>query len=381
MSKRVIKVVSRDSALAMWQTNFVVDSLRKVTDQYEFEIVSLKTKGDKVLDVSLAKIGDKGLFTKELEDGLLSGEMDFAVHSLKDIPTVLPEGLQLSAMLTRHNPADVLISEKYDSFDALPQGAKVGTSSLRRKAQLLNKRPDLNIQDLRGNVNTRMRKLKEENFDGIILAAAGVEKRDFNTFGSRRGNDLVMARGTFANVRIKNLLTAGVEGGYTLYFGTQNVSEPDTEIAADCGTPTFIYDAGMAYKADGVPTIIIGGEDYGMGSSRDWAAKGTSLLGVRAVITKSFERIHRSNLIGMGVLPLNFANAADYDRVKDLKDATFSIVGLSNDMEPRSAATLVVTPAGAESFELPLVVRIDTPIEKEYFRAGGILQYVLTRYC
>lgn len=179
MSKRVIKVVSRDSALAMWQTNFVVDSLRKVTDQYEFEIVSLKTKGDKVLDISLAKIGDKGLFTKELEDGLLSGEMDFAVHSLKDIPTVLPEGLQLSAMLTRHNPADVLISEKYDSFDALPQGAKVGTSSLRRKAQLLNKRPDLNIQDLRGNVNTRMRKLKEENFDGIILAAAGVERMEW----------------------------------------------------------------------------------------------------------------------------------------------------------------------------------------------------------
>ena len=179
MSKRVIKVVSRDSALAMWQTNFVVDSLRKVTDQYEFEIVSLKTKGDKVLDVSLAKIGDKGLFTKELEDGLLSGEMDFAVHSLKDIPTVLPEGLRLSAMLTRHNPADVLISEKYDSFDALPQGAKVGTSSLRRKAQLLNKRPDLNIQDLRGNVNTRMRKLKEENFDGIILAAAGVERMEW----------------------------------------------------------------------------------------------------------------------------------------------------------------------------------------------------------
>lgn len=179
MNKRVIKVVSRDSALAMWQTNFVVDLLRKATDAYEFEIISLKTKGDKVLDVSLAKIGDKGLFTKELEDGLLSGEMDFAVHSLKDIPTELPEGLQISAMLTRHNPADVLISEKYDSFDALPEGAKVGTSSLRRKAQLLHKRPDLNIQDLRGNVNTRMRKLKEENFDGIILAAAGVERMEW----------------------------------------------------------------------------------------------------------------------------------------------------------------------------------------------------------
>ena len=216
---------------------------------------------------------------------------------------------------------------------------------------------------------------------GLFLAAHGVEKRDFNTFGSRRGNDLVMARGTFANVRIKNLMTAGVEGGYTLYFGERSVSAPDAAIDAPCGKPTFIYDAGMAYKADGVPTVIIGGEDYGMGSSRDWAAKGTNLLGVRAVITKSFERIHRSNLIGMGVLPLNFANPADYDRVKDLRDVTFSITGLSNELQPRGAATLVVKPAGAPAFELPLIVRIDTPIEKEYFRAGGILPYVLTRYC
>ncbi len=215
---------------------------------------------------------------------------------------------------------------------------------------------------------------------GQFLSSLGVTPRDFNTFGSRRGNDLVMARGTFANVRIKNLLASGVEGGYTLYFGAGQVAEPDTAVPAPCGKPTFIYDAGMAYKADGVPTIIIGGEDYGMGSSRDWAAKGTNLLGVRAVVTKSFERIHRSNLIGMGVLPLNFANAADYDRVKDLKDVTFSITGLHNDMAPRSAATLVVKPAGGEPFELPLIVRLDTPIEKEYFRAGGILPYVLSRY-
>ena len=216
---------------------------------------------------------------------------------------------------------------------------------------------------------------------GQFLSAQGVERRDFNTYGSRRGNDLVMARGTFANVRIKNLLTAGVEGGYTLYFGDSAVSAPDTTIDAPCGTPTFIYDAGMAYMKDGVPTIIIGGEDYGMGSSRDWAAKGTNLLGVKAVVTKSFERIHRSNLIGMGVLPLNFANPADYDRVKDLKDVRFSIIGLNNDMPARSAATLLVQPTGSEAFELPLIVRLDTPIEKEYFRAGGILQYVLTQYC
>ncbi len=178
--KKKIRVGSRDSVLAMWQTKFVIEQLQQVTDAYEFEIVSLKTKGDKILDVSLAKIGDKGLFTKELEVGLLQGEIDFAVHSMKDMPTVLPEGLQISSLLKRHNPADVLISEKYQSFAELPQGAKVGTSSLRRKAQLLHARPDLDIHDLRGNLQTRMRKMQEENFDGIILAAAGVERLNWH---------------------------------------------------------------------------------------------------------------------------------------------------------------------------------------------------------
>jgi len=180
MSKKVIKVGSRDSVLAMWQTNFVIEQLKKVTDDYDFEIVSLKTKGDKILDVSLAKIGDKGLFTQELESGLLSGEVAFAVHSMKDMPTELPEGLQMSAVLTRHDPSDALISDKYQSFAELPQGAKVGTSSLRRKAQLLNARPDLDIHDLRGNLQTRMRKMREENFDAIILAAAGVERLEWH---------------------------------------------------------------------------------------------------------------------------------------------------------------------------------------------------------
>lgn len=176
MSKKVVKVGTRDSILAMWQTQFVVDELKKVTDEYEFEIISLKTKGDKILDVALAKIGDKGLFTKELEVGLLAGEIDFAVHSMKDMPTALPEGLQISSMLKRHNPADAFVSDKYNSFMELPEGAKVGTSSLRRRAQLLHARPDLDIHDLRGNVQTRMRKMREENFDGIILAAAGLER-------------------------------------------------------------------------------------------------------------------------------------------------------------------------------------------------------------
>ncbi|MFR6291508.1 MAG: hydroxymethylbilane synthase [Peptococcaceae bacterium] len=178
--KKKIRVGSRDSVLAMWQTQFVIEQLQQVTDAYEYEIISLKTKGDKILDVSLAKIGDKGLFTKELEVGLLQGEIDFAVHSMKDMPTVLPEGLQISSLLKRHNPADVLISDKYQSFAELPQGAKVGTSSLRRKAQLLHARPDLDIHDLRGNLQTRMRKMQEENFDGIILAAAGVERLDWH---------------------------------------------------------------------------------------------------------------------------------------------------------------------------------------------------------
>lgn len=200
-----------------------------------------------------------------------------------------------------------------------------------------------------------------------------------NSFGSRRGNDRVMTRGTFANVRIKNLMVDGTEGGYTLYFGNRAVPAPDKEITPAAGTPAFIYDAAMAYAQDGVPLIVIGGEDYGMGSSRDWAAKGTNLLGVKAVITKSFERIHRSNLIGMGVLPLNFADKADYDRITPLKDATFSILGLNNGIAPRQQVTLRVQPADAEAFDVPVIVRIDTPIEKEYYLAGGILQYVLTQ--
>ena len=221
--------------------------------------------------------------------------------------------------------------------------------------------------------------IRETGPAGLYLQGMGVDRKDFNSFGSRRGNDRVMTRGTFANVRIKNLMVNGTEGGYTLYFGNRAVPAPDKEITPAAGTPAFIYDAAMAYAQDGVPLIVIGGEDYGMGSSRDWAAKGTNLLGVKAVITKSFERIHRSNLIGMGVLPLNFADKADYDRITPLKDATFSILGLNNGIAPRQQVTLRVQPADAEAFDVPVIVRIDTPIEKEYYLAGGILQYVLTQ--
>ena len=221
--------------------------------------------------------------------------------------------------------------------------------------------------------------IRETGPAGRYLKEKGVARVDFNSFGSRRGNDRIMTRGTFANVRIKNLMVDGVEGGYTLYFGKDAVPTPDKEIPATDGTPTFIYDAAQAYQKDGVPLIVIGGEDYGMGSSRDWAAKGTNILGVQAVIVKSFERIHRSNLIGMGVLPLTFVNKEDYDKIKNLKDATFSLTGLSDQLTPRQDVTLTVQPAGAPSFTLPLLLRLDTPVEVEYYRAGGILPYVLTQ--
>jgi aconitate hydratase len=205
--------------------------------------------------------------------------------------------------------------------------------------------------------------IKLDSPAGRYLVSENVTAGDFNSYGSRRGNDRVMTRGTFANVRIKNRMVPGIEGGVTTIAGETHA----------------IYDAAAVYQKDAVPTIIIGGEDYGMGSSRDWAAKGTNLLGVKAVITKSFERIHRSNLVGMGVLPCNFVKKEDYERVKDLGDATFDLVGIDNDLKPMQRASLRVHPANGPAFELPVIVRIDTPVEKDYYRAGGILPYVLTQ--
>jgi aconitate hydratase len=205
--------------------------------------------------------------------------------------------------------------------------------------------------------------IKKASPAGRFLEEKGVGFADFNSYGSRRGNDRIMTRGTFANVRIKNLMVPGTEGGVT------NIA----------GETKDIYDAAAVYQAVETPTIIIGGEDYGMGSSRDWAAKGTNLLGVKAVVTKSFERIHRSNLVGMGVLPCNFVNKDDYEKVKDLADATFDILGIDNDLKPMQQATLRVHKTDGTTLDLPIVVRIDTPVEKDYYRAGGILPYVLAQ--
>ena len=179
MRKKII-IGTRSSKLALWQADYIMERLQQQYPDVEIEKCLMTTKGDKILDAPLAKIGGKGLFTKELETAMLEGEIDIAVHSLKDMPVVVPEGLVITAITERENPGDALVSNKYNSFAELPEGAKIGTSSLRRKAQLLHARPDFNIQDLRGNVNTRLQKLESENFDAIILAAAGLKRLGFS---------------------------------------------------------------------------------------------------------------------------------------------------------------------------------------------------------
>jgi aconitate hydratase len=219
--------------------------------------------------------------------------------------------------------------------------------------------------------------IKKTSPAGKFLLEHGVAADDFNSYGSRRGNDRIMTRGTFANVRIKNLMVPGVEGGYTLYSGQRDVLAPDKEIKAKEGKPTFIYDACMAYKADGIPLIIFAGQEYGTGSSRDWAAKGTSLLGVKVVVAQSFERIHRSNLVGMGVLPLQFPDGVTAQTLGLTGSEVFDVLGLSDDIAPRQDVTLRITRKDGSVVDQTVKLRIDTPIEVDYFRHGGILPFVL----
>ena len=203
--------------------------------------------------------------------------------------------------------------------------------------------------------------IKADSPAGKYLMAHGVEKADFNSYGSRRGNHEVMIRGTFANIRLKNQLLDGVEGGFTRNF-------------LNNGEQTTIYEASMAYQAANIPLVILAGKEYGSGSSRDWAAKGTALLGVRAVIAESFERIHRSNLIGMGVLPLQFLDNQNCESLGITGSETFSISGVTELNNGRIPEFVTVT-AGTKEFQAK--VRIDTPGEADYYRHGGIMQYVL----
>jgi hydroxymethylbilane synthase len=176
-----LTIATRGSKLALWQSNYIKSVIELARPDIEVELKIVITSGDKILDVPLAKIGGKGLFLKEIEEALLAGEAQMAVHSLKDVPTVMPEGLLLSAITAREDVRDAMLSEKYSDILSLPQGAVVGTSSLRRRMQLVALRPDLVIKDLRGNVDTRIRKLKEGEFDAIILAAAGINRLGFAT--------------------------------------------------------------------------------------------------------------------------------------------------------------------------------------------------------
>ncbi|MCW8918167.1 MAG: hydroxymethylbilane synthase [Gammaproteobacteria bacterium] len=176
MNKKVIRIATRESLLALWQAEYVATALKSAHPGLEVELIKMKSQGDKILDVPLAKVGGKGLFTKELEEGLLAGDADIAVHSMKDVPMELPAGLHLPVICPREDPRDAFVSNSYKSLDELPQGAVVGTSSMRRQCQLLARRPDLEIKFLRGNVQTRLRKLDEGEYDAIILAGAGLKR-------------------------------------------------------------------------------------------------------------------------------------------------------------------------------------------------------------
>ena len=178
---RRIKIGTRASRLALWQAQFVAAELKKFFPELEIELVKVHTTGDKILDAPLAKIGGKGLFTKELELQMATGAIDLAVHSLKDVPTELPKGFQIAAITRRAQPFDAFVSNKFSTFDALPKNSVVGTSSLRRAAQILSLRPDLQIKNLRGNVETRLKKLDAGDFDAIILAAAGLERLGYSS--------------------------------------------------------------------------------------------------------------------------------------------------------------------------------------------------------
>ncbi|PYI97960.1 MAG: aconitate hydratase [Verrucomicrobia bacterium] len=215
--------------------------------------------------------------------------------------------------------------------------------------------------------------IKETSPAGKYLMSRGIQPRDFNSYGSRRGNDLVMTRGTFANVRIKNLMVPGTEGGVTKYFGPSRTGGSKNGE----GEQMSIFDAAMKYAETSTPLVILAGHEYGSGSSRDWAAKGTRLLGVKAVVAASFERIHRSNLVGMGVLPLQFPEGTTAQSLGLDGSEIFSITGLSDANKPGQNITLQIEAKGQSKRSVPLKLRIDTPIEIDYYKHGGILPFVL----
>ena len=324
------------------------------TMNHDFENDSLGTDKDGK-EVLLADIWPSAKEIQDVIDSSISSEMfkkDYATvfdgdHRWKSLDTPTGKTFEWDAQST--------YVRKPPYFDGMPAQPKPVTDiSGARVLAILGDSVTTDHISPAGNI-------KADSPAGKYLEAHGVARADFNSYGSRRGNHEVMIRGTFANIRLKNMLLDGVEGGFTRNF-------------LDSGAQSTIYDASVAYQAAGVPLVILAGKEYGSGSSRDWAAKGTALLGVRAVIAESFERIHRSNLIGMGVLPLQFTNGDTAQSLGLKGDETFAISGITA-LNSGGIPKEVTVTAGDKTFTAK--VRIDTPGEGDYYRHGGIMQYVL----
>ena len=324
------------------------------TMNHDFEKDSLGTDKDGK-EVLLADIWPSAKEIQDVIDSSISSEMfkkDYATvfdgdHRWKSLDTPIGKTFEWDAQST--------YVRKPPYFDGMPSQPKPVTDIANaRVLAILGDSVTTDHISPAGNI-------KADSPAGKYLEAHGVARADFNSYGSRRGNHEVMIRGTFANIRLKNMLLDGVEGGFTRNF-------------LDKGTQSTIYDASVAYQAAGVPLVILAGKEYGSGSSRDWAAKGTALLGVRAVIAESFERIHRSNLIGMGVLPLQFKDGENAQSLGLKGDETFAISGIT-ELNGGGIPKEVTVTAGDKTFTAK--VRIDTPGEGDYYRHGGIMQYVL----
>jgi aconitate hydratase len=324
------------------------------TMNHDFEKDSLGTDKDGK-EVLLADIWPSAKEIQDVIDSSISSEMfkkDYATvfdgdHRWKSLDTPTGKTFEWDAQST--------YVRKPPYFDGMPAQPKPVTDIAgARVLAILGDSVTTDHISPAGNI-------KADSPAGKYLEAHGVARADFNSYGSRRGNHEVMIRGTFANIRLKNMLLDGVEGGFTRNF-------------LDNGAQSTIYDASVAYQAAGVGLVILAGKEYGSGSSRDWAAKGTALLGVRAVIAESFERIHRSNLIGMGVLPLQFTNGDTAQSLGLKGDETFAISGITA-LNSGGIPKEVTVTAGDKTFTAK--VRIDTPGEGDYYRHGGIMQYVL----
>jgi aconitate hydratase len=324
------------------------------TMSHDFEKDSLGKDRDGK-DVLLADIWPSAKEIQDVIDSSISSEMfkkDYATvfdgdHRWKSLDTPTGKTFEWDAQST--------YVRKPPYFDGMPSKPKPVTDIAgARVLAILGDSVTTDHISPAGNI-------KADSPAGKYLEAHGVARADFNSYGSRRGNHEVMIRGTFANIRLKNMLLDGVEGGFTRNF-------------LDNGAQSTIYDASVAYQAAGIPLVILAGKEYGSGSSRDWAAKGTALLGVRAVIAESFERIHRSNLIGMGVLPLQFKEGENAQSLGLKGDETFAISGIT-ELNSEGIPKEVTVSAGDKVFKAK--VRIDTPGEGDYYRHGGIMQYVL----